>query len=196
MSSAHRWRTRNESWDVSHALSLASWYPWVVLWDLFSWLKVIPSRLLWCIRWEISLGWALPAFSTGRGHKSKACSLPSGNAPPIQRNFRGNNALMFTDVLNRLAATGAYLFFMALTMFLAFYPNEIPLRLMWLVFSIFLQFLALMWYSLTYIPFANQIIVSMLKRLCCNCSIFDERSSSRVSSAVPRIMTSWSLLCA
>lgn len=103
---------------------------------------------------------------------------------------------MFTDVLNRLAATGAYLFFMALTMFLAFYPSEIPLRLMWLVFSIFLQFLALMWYSLTYIPFANQIIVGMLKRLCCNCSIFDERSSSRVSSAVTRIMTSWPLLCA
>ena len=84
---------------------------------------------------------------------------------------------MFAPI--RLAATGAYLFFMALTMFLAFYPNEIPLRLMWLVFSIFLQFLALMWYSLTYIPFANQIIVGMLKRLCCNCSIFDERSSSR-----------------
>lgn len=65
-------------------------------------------------------------------------------------------------------------------MFLAFYPGEIPLRIMWLVFSIFFQFIALMWYSLTYIPFANQIIVGMLKRLCCDCSIFDERSVSRV----------------
>lgn len=56
---------------------------------------------------------------------------------------------------------------MVLTLFLAFYPNTIPFRLVWLVFSIFFQFLALVWYTLSYIPFARQIAFQCLKKSCC-----------------------------
>lgn len=73
-----------------------------------------------------------------------------------------------------MAATGAYLFFLALTMFLALYPHEIPLRLLWLVLSIFCQFVALVWYSISYIPFARDLVVACCKQTCCrgscNCS--------------------------
>jgi len=74
---------------------------------------------------------------------------------------------LYTFIMSRLFATGAYLFFMALTLFLAFYPYEIPLRLLWLVFSIFLQFLALIWYSLSFVPFARQIALQCMKKCCC-----------------------------
>lgn len=67
----------------------------------------------------------------------------------------------------RLVATGIYLFFMGLTMFLAFYPREIPVRVMWLVFAIFGQFLALTWYTLSYIPFARQIMINICQQTCC-----------------------------
>jgi antibiotic biosynthesis monooxygenase (ABM) superfamily enzyme len=70
-------------------------------------------------------------------------------------------------VLYRLVATGIYLFLMGLTLFLAFYPREIPLRVMWLVFSIFCQFVALMWYTLSYIPFARQIVINICQQTCC-----------------------------
>eukprot|EP01032_Pedospumella_encystans_P032166 gene32166-36312_t len=48
----------------------------------------------------------------------------------------------------RLVATAVYLFFMATTLLLAFYPEYIPVRVMWLLISIFFQFLALVWYNL------------------------------------------------
>jgi hypothetical protein len=66
-------------------------------------------------------------------------------------------------------ATGIYLFFMGLTLFLAFFPKDIPARLLWLVLSIFCQFLALMWYSLSYIPFARDIMKAFCKNCCKNC---------------------------
>mmetsp|Transcript_3669 Transcript_3669/g.5740 ORF Transcript_3669/g.5740 Transcript_3669/m.5740 type:complete len:189 (-) Transcript_3669:5-571(-) len=70
----------------------------------------------------------------------------------------------------RLIATGIYLFFMGLTLFLAFYPGEIPLRLFWLVLAIFCQFLALIWYSLSFIPFAREIMKTICRETCCrNC---------------------------
>jgi hypothetical protein len=67
----------------------------------------------------------------------------------------------------RLVATGIYLFFMGLTLFLAFYPGDIPVRIMWLVFSIFCQFLALVWYTMSYIPFARQIAINICQQTCC-----------------------------
>jgi hypothetical protein len=45
--------------------------------------------------------------------------------------------------LIRLLATGVYLFFLVLTMFLAFYPHKIFARGLLLVISIAIQFLAL-----------------------------------------------------
>jgi len=68
---------------------------------------------------------------------------------------------------NRLVATAVYLFFMATTLLLAFYPEYIPLRVMWLLISIFFQFLALVWYNLSYIPFAREIMKNMCQTMCC-----------------------------
>ena len=45
----------------------------------------------------------------------------------------------------RFITTTVYFFFMGLTLFLAFYTGYIPLRLILLVFSILLQFMALVW---------------------------------------------------
>jgi hypothetical protein len=56
---------------------------------------------------------------------------------------------------------------MGLTLFLAFYPGDIPVRIMWLVFSIFCQFLALVWYTMSYIPFARQIAINICQQTCC-----------------------------
>lgn len=67
----------------------------------------------------------------------------------------------------RLLATGIYLFFMALTLFLAFYKGDIPVRILWLVLSIFCQFLALIWYTLSYIPFAREIAANLCQQTCC-----------------------------
>ena len=44
---------------------------------------------------------------------------------------------------NRFISTSIYLSMMGITLFIAFYPKYIPLRIMWLVFSVFIQFLAL-----------------------------------------------------
>ena len=71
------------------------------------------------------------------------------------------------DILRyRLLATGVYLFFMAFTLFLAFYPGEIFLRVLWLVLSIFCQFLALVWYTLSYIPFAREVMQGICRESC------------------------------
>jgi hypothetical protein len=45
--------------------------------------------------------------------------------------------------LTRVVTTSVYVSMIGLTLFLAFYPNDIPLRVMWLVFAIVIQFLAL-----------------------------------------------------
>jgi hypothetical protein len=69
---------------------------------------------------------------------------------------------------HRLIATLLYLLFMGLTLFLAFYPEEIPGRLILLVFAIFFQFLALIWYTLSYIPYAREMLTWCLGRYCCS----------------------------
>lgn len=70
----------------------------------------------------------------------------------------------------RLVSTGIYLFFMGLTLFLAFYPKEVVARLLWLVLSIMCQFLALVWYTLSFIPFARDLVKTCLRdRCCCSC---------------------------
>lgn len=60
------------------------------------------------------------------------------------------------------------MFFVACTLFLAFYPREIPLRLLWLVVSIVLQFLALVWYSMSFIPYAREMLVACCRTTCCS----------------------------
>jgi hypothetical protein len=68
---------------------------------------------------------------------------------------------------HRLVSTGVYLFFMGLTLFLAFYKESIPARVLWLVISIICQFFALAWYTLSFIPFARDIVKGFLRDWCC-----------------------------
>ena len=75
-----------------------------------------------------------------------------------------------------MASTAVYLFFLALTLFLAFYPREITFRLFWLVLSIICQFLALTWYTLSFIPFARDIVKKFCADYCCrSCSVTQVR---------------------
>lgn len=89
----------------------------------------------------------------------------------------------------RLAATSVYFSMMGLTLFLAFFPGNIPLRVLWLVIAIILQFLALgelilsifavfiwsiflcsfppVWYTISYIPFAREMMKTCLCDTCC-----------------------------
>eukprot|EP01031_Cornospumella_fuschlensis_P037256 gene37256-45227_t len=72
---------------------------------------------------------------------------------------------------------------MGTTLFLAFYPSYIPGRLVLLVLSIVLQFLALTWYTLSFIPFARDLVASCLSRSCgcdsCTASTQDRAMSDR-----------------
>ena len=65
----------------------------------------------------------------------------------------------------RIVATAVYLVMMCLTLFLVFYRGNIPIRLLLIVLSIILQFVALIWYTLSFIPFAREIFA----QLCCKC---------------------------
>lgn len=66
----------------------------------------------------------------------------------------------------RLAASLIYLTLMGTTLFLAFYPEYVPGRLALLVLSIVLQFLALTWYTLSFIPFARDLVAACMSRTC------------------------------
>lgn len=70
----------------------------------------------------------------------------------------------------RAIATFIYFFFMGLTLFLAFYPNYIPIRMLLLVVTILCQFLALSWYTLSFIPFARDLVKNCcMETFCSRC---------------------------
>lgn len=104
------------------------------------------------------------------------------------------NILLYVSVLidttpyifiDRFVTTSVYVFFMIVTMILAFYPHFIPLRLMWLVISVLLQFLALIWYSLSYLPFARDLVKSCLINTCCSsCKNYFEVRELRMYASI------------
>jgi len=67
----------------------------------------------------------------------------------------------------RIVTTSLYFFFMALTLFLAFYTGSIPGRIFFLVVAIFFQFLALVWYTLSFIPFGRDFVKNCCLDTCC-----------------------------
>eukprot|EP01041_Mallomonas_annulata_P001652 gene1652-3198_t len=67
---------------------------------------------------------------------------------------------------NRIFATGIYFSMMGITLFLAFYPDPIPLRVILLMLAVILQFLALMWYTISYIPFAREAVIASFGSCC------------------------------
>lgn len=76
----------------------------------------------------------------------------------------------------RIVTTVVYLTMMGTTLFLAFYPGDIPLRLGCLVVSIFIQFLALSWYTLSFIPFGRDLVRNFCLNTCCQCSVCKDNS--------------------
>ena len=80
---------------------------------------------------------------------------------------------MFSE--NRAVATSIYFGFIGITLFLAFYPDYIPVRLLWLVISILLQFIALCWYTLSGIPYARDIAKACLREACCKRCCVEQR---------------------
>jgi len=67
----------------------------------------------------------------------------------------------------RAIATFVYLTFMCLTMFLAFFKGVLAYRVLLLMICILCQFLALCWYTISFIPFARDIVLSCIKETCC-----------------------------
>ncbi|KAF0699767.1 Aste57867_9694 [Aphanomyces stellatus] len=65
----------------------------------------------------------------------------------------------------RIAAI-IYLSFIAVTLTLCFSHN-IPHRTGFVVVSVFIQFCALTWYTLSYIPYGQAFFIKMSKKFCC-----------------------------
>ena len=66
----------------------------------------------------------------------------------------------------RAIATLVYLLFVCLTLVLAFYHGVIAYRVLLLMVCILCQFLALCWYTISFIPFARDILLSCIKDTC------------------------------
>jgi hypothetical protein len=73
----------------------------------------------------------------------------------------------------RFFATVVYFGFMFTTLFLAYYPYYVPLRGVLIVVSVVLQMVALFWYTISYIPFARDMVLSCLRATHCCRSITD-----------------------
>lgn len=71
----------------------------------------------------------------------------------------------------RIIATSVFVVMMIITLFLAFYPGYIPVRALWIVIAIFIQFLALVWYTLSYIPFARDMVKNCFMDCFCDCTM-------------------------
>ena len=72
----------------------------------------------------------------------------------------------------RRISTIAYIFLIGLTLTLCFSPN-IPHRKPLVILSVLAQFMALIWYTLSYIPYGRNIALACLKRGC-RCSNNEE----------------------
>lgn len=69
---------------------------------------------------------------------------------------------------SRALATVLYLSTLFLTLFIAFF-EDMPARSFLLVLCIITQFLAMIWYTLSYIPYARTAIKSWCLDTCCRC---------------------------
>mmetsp|Transcript_20673 Transcript_20673/g.63898 ORF Transcript_20673/g.63898 Transcript_20673/m.63898 type:complete len:128 (-) Transcript_20673:140-523(-) len=70
----------------------------------------------------------------------------------------------------RIVATVVYLTSIVMTLFVALYdkiPDKLQVALILLL--ILVQFLALTWYFLSYIPYARDFVINTGRRLCCSC---------------------------
>ena len=70
----------------------------------------------------------------------------------------------------RRVSTTIYILALALTLFFAF-ATQVPdgARFGCILASLFIQWLALMWYTLSYVPFAHDYVCSCLPLCCADC---------------------------
>lgn len=124
-------------------------------------------------------------FLISMGSTMRIISLIEGNPVPFATMYTTGNIIsicatcflygpwtqakkMFAPT--RAIATLIYLFFMCVTLFLAFYSGHISFRVLLLVLCIICQFLALCWYTISFIPFARDIVMSCFRETCCRCT--------------------------
>jgi len=67
----------------------------------------------------------------------------------------------------RVGATIMYLGSMIATLGVAFGLQDFPPQALLILVCVFLQYIAIVWYTLSYIPFARQWAKSCFKTLCC-----------------------------
>ena len=98
---------------------------------------------------------------------------------------------MFAET--RFITTCVYFTFMGFTLYLAFWGESVPGRGFLLVICILMQFLALCWYTLSYIPWAREMVGSCLKHRCLRATgldalLLNEDSSTTTSRfSIPSI---------
>lgn len=69
----------------------------------------------------------------------------------------------------RIIATLIYLAAIAATLFCAYYPGDLPGRAGLIILLIIVQFFALLWYMLSFIPYAREFLTETCRRMCCDC---------------------------
>lgn len=67
----------------------------------------------------------------------------------------------------RLIATCIFFAMMIITLVLALYKGDIFLRVLWIILAIIFQYLALIWYQISFIPFARDIVKTFFVEYCC-----------------------------
>lgn len=132
------------------------------------------ERVIGCLTCFL-LGFLLSIGSTFRLAK-----LVHGNPGPFAMAYTIGNLLsigssMFfvgpckqLETMFRVKRRGSaitYLAFIVITMVLCFSPH-IPHRTGLVILSVICQFAALVWYTLSYVPYGRQIFVSCCKRMC------------------------------
>ena len=123
-------------------------------------------------------------FFISMGSMLRFAKLIAGNPVPFATQYTLGNILSILSTCflygplaqaksmfatTRMITTIVYFMLMGVTMFLAFYPSPIPGRAYILILVILLQFCALCWYTLSFIPFARDIAKNCIMSFCCNC---------------------------
>eukprot|EP00630_Chrysocystis_fragilis_P001745 CAMPEP_0197401940 /NCGR_PEP_ID=MMETSP1165-20131217/19310_1 /TAXON_ID=284809 /ORGANISM="Chrysocystis fragilis, Strain CCMP3189" /LENGTH=184 /DNA_ID=CAMNT_0042928069 /DNA_START=152 /DNA_END=706 /DNA_ORIENTATION=- len=69
----------------------------------------------------------------------------------------------------RVVATIVYVSTIVLTLFCALYEGDIPGRAAIIILLIIVQMCALLWYMLSFIPYARELVSDTCRRTCCDC---------------------------
>ena len=154
-------------------------------------------------------------FLVSIGSTVRLITLLKGNPTPFAVMYTSGNIISICATMflygpwtqakrmfapERFAATCIYFSFMALTLALAFYPGNIPLRVLLITISIVCQFCALLWYTLSYIPYGRDLTLSCMKGVCpsyvgqaltCDCLKIGDEEAPREASSSTMFRSLW-----